>query len=223
MPVSLNKIFNRDQCRANLLPYTRKAFSVLPPMNNPRILDLGCGTGVPTIELAQLSDGSILAIDGKREALDALNEKIDSLNLQDRVVTLLSSVHELNFPRETFDIIWMEGSIFLIGFREALEKLLLFLKPKSFLVIHDDLRYHDEKVNLIAKSGFALVDHFIIPGETWWELYFRPIGERIKQLMEEYSEDSELTNLLNIELTAINQISQNVPNYASVFYILRRR
>jgi len=39
-----DRALNRDSVRANLLSYTRKAFSFLPKLDNPRILDIGCGT-----------------------------------------------------------------------------------------------------------------------------------------------------------------------------------
>jgi hypothetical protein len=36
------------------LQFTRKAFEMLPALHNPRILDVGCGRGGPTLELARL-------------------------------------------------------------------------------------------------------------------------------------------------------------------------
>jgi ubiquinone/menaquinone biosynthesis C-methylase UbiE len=56
-------LFNPYRARANLLSYTRKAFHMLPPLVEPRILDIGCGTGVATIELARLSGGIIVGVD----------------------------------------------------------------------------------------------------------------------------------------------------------------
>ena len=45
----------KDHIRENLNKYTRKAFRLLPKLKNPNIVDIGCGTGVPTIELAKIS------------------------------------------------------------------------------------------------------------------------------------------------------------------------
>ena len=53
----------KDQIRESLLKYTRKAFGMLPQMDRPRILDIGCGSGIPTMELAKLSQGEITGID----------------------------------------------------------------------------------------------------------------------------------------------------------------
>ena len=53
MSKDLYSEIDRDRFREPLLKYTRKAFQLLPKLDKPRILDVGCGSGVPTIELAR--------------------------------------------------------------------------------------------------------------------------------------------------------------------------
>ena len=67
---------DRDVLRQRLLKYTRKAFFLLPDLDRPRILDIGCGSGVPTIELARLTDGEIIGLDIDASLLDKLDQKI---------------------------------------------------------------------------------------------------------------------------------------------------
>ncbi|MBY9004666.1 MAG: class I SAM-dependent methyltransferase [Candidatus Lokiarchaeota archaeon] len=45
-------------------------------MEKPRLLDLGCGSGLLTIELSDLTNGDIIAIDIDQVLLDRLNEKV---------------------------------------------------------------------------------------------------------------------------------------------------
>ena len=66
----------RDEIRKRFLKYTRKAFRILPQMDKPRILDIGCGSGVPTLELARLSHGEVMGIDIDQPALDEFAGKI---------------------------------------------------------------------------------------------------------------------------------------------------
>jgi len=47
--------------RGAFLEYTREAYLSIPPIVEPRIVDVGCGTGQPTLELARLSSGEIVA------------------------------------------------------------------------------------------------------------------------------------------------------------------
>jgi len=60
----------KDKCREDLLMYMKEAVSLLPLINNPKILDIGCGTGVPTIWLAANLGGTITAIDTDSASLE---------------------------------------------------------------------------------------------------------------------------------------------------------
>ena len=110
-----------DIYRKNLLTYTRIAFRLLPEMDCPLILDIGCGTGVPTIELAEMSNGSVTGVDVDRKALDILEAKIRQKKLTDRVRTLRCSFKDMPFEDGTFDIIWAEGSVSQCGFASAVK------------------------------------------------------------------------------------------------------
>ena len=56
----------KDLVRKRLNKYTKKAFHLLPELDKPRILDIGCGSGVPTMELARLSNGEIIGLASKQ-------------------------------------------------------------------------------------------------------------------------------------------------------------
>ena len=50
--------------------YTKRAFNSIPqPHKHPFILDIGCGQGMQTIELAKISDGKIITLDNCQEAV----------------------------------------------------------------------------------------------------------------------------------------------------------
>jgi len=110
----------KDQLRKRLLKYTRKAFRMLSKMYKPRILDVGCGSGVPTLELARLSKGETIGIDIDQYSLDRLTRGIEQAGFSNRVKTVNCSMLNMDFPDESFDIIWAEGSTFIIGFERAL-------------------------------------------------------------------------------------------------------
>jgi len=55
---------------------TRRAFSLLPPLPpNPKILDVGCGPGMQTLELARLAGGTVTAVDNHAPYLEELRRR----------------------------------------------------------------------------------------------------------------------------------------------------
>ena len=55
---------------------TRKAFAYLKDLpSEPLILDIGCGPGMQTLELAKISNGKIIALDNYQPFLDILIRK----------------------------------------------------------------------------------------------------------------------------------------------------
>ncbi len=130
----------QDHLRESFNTYTRKAFQMLPELDKPHVLDIGCGSGVPTIELAMLSNGQIIGLDIQQSLLDKLKRKIEELGFSNRVRTVKCSMFEIDFPDESFDVIWAEGSISIIGFENGLKIWRRFLKPNGFLVVHDDIK-----------------------------------------------------------------------------------
>jgi len=85
--------------------YTERAFRMLPPIDSPRILDIGCGPGAPTMTLARLSGGEVVGIDVHQQYLDQLQARIDAEGVADRVRAVNRSMFDLDFPDSSFDIV----------------------------------------------------------------------------------------------------------------------
>jgi ubiquinone/menaquinone biosynthesis C-methylase UbiE len=91
--------------------YTRKAYMSLPDLAlQPNILDVGCGSGMQTLELARISTGTITALDNYQPFLDDLRRRAQSAGLDNKIDILNGSMFELPFARGTFDLIWSEGA-----------------------------------------------------------------------------------------------------------------
>ena len=162
----------KDQLREGLVRYTRKAFKMLPKRPFPCILDIGCGSGVPTMELAKLSDGGIVAIDTSQTALDRLASKIKKAGLTARVRAEKCSMLNMDFTDASFDIIWAEGSIAVIGFEKGLKEWRRLLKTGGLLAVHDDLGDLTEKRRQISQCGYELINHFVLSEDIWWNEYY---------------------------------------------------
>ena len=164
----------RDELRANLLRFTDRAFGMLPVQEAPRILDLGCGTGVPTLRLAEISGGWVVGLDNDRDALGVLKEEAEARGLSDRVETRLGSVEHVPFPEGSFDVIWCEGAVAVLGFRRSLRSWRRLLNVGGSMVLHDEAGDVEEKLKIAAGEGFRILGHFEIPAHVWGGEFFGP-------------------------------------------------
>jgi ubiquinone/menaquinone biosynthesis C-methylase UbiE len=213
---------DKDLLRENLCKYTRKAFQMLPKLDKPRILDIGCGSGIPTIELAKCSNGQIIGLDIDQSSLDRLREKTKEAGLSDRVKTLKRSMFEMDFPYESFDIIWAEGSISRIGFERGLKEWRRFLKPNGFLVVHDEVKNLTKKLEQVSSCGYNLLGHFTLSQDTWWTEYYAPLEKRINEIRMKYIDKPNAFLELEDEQREIDMVKKNPSSYCSVFFVMQK-
>jgi ubiquinone/menaquinone biosynthesis C-methylase UbiE len=211
-----------DSCRERLLKYTREAFQLLPNSDRPRILDVGCGSGVPTLELARLSGGEVVGLDVDQSLLDELNGKIDGKGLSNRVTTRKCSMFEMDFPDESFDIIWAEGSISVIGFERGLKEWRRLLKPDGFLVVHAETRQILGKLMKIPSHGYRLLNQLSLPEDAHWTEYYKPLEIRIEELRTKYGNSPGALKILEKHQNEIDMVKRNPREFSSAFYIMQK-
>jgi ubiquinone/menaquinone biosynthesis C-methylase UbiE len=170
---------DQDDLRSNLLRFTERAFELLPPMESPRILDIGCGTGLPTLRLAELTGGQIVGLDLDSEALETLRSRAVEQGLSDRVEVRVGALEEIPFEDCSFDLVWCEGAINELGFRESLRRWRRLLKPHGCMGLHDEAGDVDGKLSAAQEEGFALLGHFEISEQVWWDEYFALADEEM--------------------------------------------
>jgi SAM-dependent methyltransferase len=224
--------------------YTRKAYRMLPEMDRPRILDVGCGPGAPTMELARLGGGEVIGIDTHRRYLDVLEKKAEAAGISDRVRAVNKSMFKMDFPDSSFDIVWAEGSIYIMEFERGLREWRRLIRPGGYLVVHEMcwLRpdppkpIHDYWVNLypgimtvpenlevIGRSDYDLIGHFTLPDDAWGVEYYGPLEERIKTLRKKYADNPEALETLDREQEEIEIYRKYHECYGSVFFVMRKK
>ena len=213
---------NLDSFRECFNKYTVKAFRLLPELEKPRILDIGCGSGVPTMELARLCNGEIIGIDIDQDLLDSLSRKIEQEGLTNRVKAINCSLLDIKFPDNSFDIIWAEGSITTLGVERSLRGWNRLLKPKGFLVIHDEIKHFFKKRHKVASCGYKLIEHFPLPEEAWWEEYYSPLEIEINRLYKKYDDNPAVLEALKIHQNEIDIVKASPKSFQSVFCILQK-
>jgi SAM-dependent methyltransferase len=212
----------RDMIRKRLLKYTRKAFRVLPRMEKPRILDIGCGSGLPTLELARLSQGEVIGIDIDQRALGRLTTEIREAGLTGRVKALNRSMFDMGFVDASFDVIWSEGSIYAIGFERGLREWKRLLKPNGFMVVHDEQGNLKEKLEQISNCGYELPSYFVLGEETWRTEYFAPLEKLMTQSRRRYDDNPEVLEELRQCQEEFDMFEEHPQRSSSVYFIMRR-
>jgi len=213
----------RDLVRARLRRFTRKAFQLLPRLDRPCILDVGCGSGIATIELAKLCDGQIAALDIDEHDLNRLDAKIKEAGLSQRVSTLKCSMLDMKFPNDSFDIIWAEGSIAVIGFGKGLQDWARFLRTNGYLVVHDETGSIDEKLRQITSCGYDIVEYFVLDQDVWWAEYYAPLQKLIQEIRPQCAGEPEALALVDQNQQEIDMFKVSPERYHSTFFIMRKR
>ncbi|MCP4658606.1 MAG: methyltransferase domain-containing protein [bacterium] len=224
--------------------YTSWAYRMLPELDQPRILDVGCGPGGPTLELARLSQGRVIGLDTHQPYLDRLTEKIEAAGLAQRVQARNGSMFEMDFPAESFDLIWAEGSIYLIGFERGLREWRRLIRPRGFLAVHEmtwlrpeppreiadywkelypGIRTVKENLDRIPACGYDLLGHFTLPEDAWWIEYYGPLEERIGELRTKYARHPEALATLDDEQREIDLFRKYNRWYGSAFFVMQKR
>jgi len=221
MAEEILKELDAEGLRAVFLKYTRKAFESIPKIDNPRILDIGCGTGIPTLELVKLSNGEITGIDIDQAALNNLNNKIKQEGLSDRIKTFNRSAYDTKFEDEMFDIIWEEGVIHLLDFEKAIRECNRVLKINGYLISGEATNWADNNLNHFPKFGFKLMKQIPWTKECWWNEYYDPLEKRINVLRKKYDNVDNIEEIKN-HIREIEMVKRNTAGFECTTYIMQK-
>ena len=221
MAEDILKELDAEGLRAVFLEYTRKAFDSIPEIDKPRILDIGCGTGTVSLELARLSNGEITSIDIDQKALDKLNHKIREKGLSDKVKVYPRSVYDTKFEDKRFDIIWEEGVIHLLDFKKAINECNRILKVNGYMISGEATNWADKKLKHFLKFGFKLLKQIHWAKECWWKDYYSPLEKKINVLRKKYGNIDDIEEIKR-HLTEIEMVKRNTTGFECTTYILQK-
>jgi cyclopropane fatty-acyl-phospholipid synthase-like methyltransferase len=209
-----------------------------------RILDLGCGNGGQTVTLARHTEGSILALDNHQPYLDQLLRRTEAAGVSARIRVSLRDMRSLEKSDGPFDLIWSEGALFVMGFREGLAACHSLLAPGGGLTASElcwlrsdppaDCRQFfatgyplmaDIETNLatIRACGYEVIGHFTQPESAWWEPYYHPLEERLRSLRKQHATEAQKLAMIEDIQREIDVYRQYSAFYGNVFYVMRRR
>jgi ubiquinone/menaquinone biosynthesis C-methylase UbiE len=212
----------RDRIRRRLLKYTRKAFRMIPEMERPLILDVGCGSGISTQELAKLSGGKVIGIDIDQAALDRFARRIKKAGLGDQIQVMNCSMFDMDFPDKSFDILWAEGSIYAIGFERGLQEWKQLLKPGGCMVVHDEQGSIKKKLEQILDCGYQLLGYFTLSKATWWTEYFAPLEKLVNETRSKDPYNQSVLEEIRQAQAELDMYRKYPERNSSVCFVMKR-
>ncbi len=205
----------------------------------PAILDVGCGPGMQTRTLAQATGGTVTAVDLHQEFLDQLDAAAQADGLADRIETRAADMTDLPFDDGAFDLIWAEGSAYIMGVDAALAAWRRLLRPGGYLVFSDmvwftdappdaataffaeeypDMRAAEAVAAAVEQAGYALAGTVPVPDAGWWDDYYTPLEAKLPGLRETHAGDAMALEVIAATAREIDMRRRFGGSYGYMFY-----
>lgn len=185
------------------------------PFKPENILEIGCGRGIATTVLAQNTDAKITALDNETTALARMMERATQAGVADRIETVCASMTDIPLEKGQFDLIWAEGSAYVMGVNNALKQWRSLLSGNGVLVLSDmvwsvespnpaiqeflageypDLTTAAVRIEQAKAAGYEVLDTFTMSKEAW-DAYYTPLGERVSELETSMPDSAALNEI----------------------------
>ncbi len=225
--------------------HTARALSLMDGLPEaPELLDIGCGPGMQTVDLAGLLPAArIQAVDAHQPFLAEGINRAEAAGCADRIQFGAGDMRALPFEPGRFDLLWCEGAAYIMGIAAALEAWRPLLKPGGFIAFTEAVWLTDAPpqtlaewwqagypemadsqacLDKVANAGYELIGHFVLPESAWWDDYYKPMEARIAALRVELENDAPGLAELEEHQREIDYYRRWSEHYGYLFVIARR-
>ncbi len=207
---------------------------------NPRIADIGCGTGAGTLFLADRFKSKVRAVDFSREFLDELEDRAKQIGLEHLVETIECDMGNLDWESGTIDLLWSEGAAYNITFGGALKAWRPLMAFNGIAVISEmnyftsdvpepakifmqnaypAIKTEPENADIINSSGFEVFGIHRLPSKAWWDNYYGPLRNNIDSFKN--SNDDIMQSVISETEEEIKFFEEYEEFYGYSFYIMK--
>lgn len=219
---------------------TRLATGLIPDFKHKiRIADIGCGMGSQTFVLADEYDAEIDAIDLLPEMIEGIKKQCKTKGMEGRIHPVQASMDNLPFLPNTYDLIWAEGSIFIMGYENGLGYWQQFLKPGGYVAVTDccwlnskrpknmdwikdnvpDICSIEQKIEQMSAAGYEPTAYFILPETCWTENYYEPMKPTMESFLQDHPDNAAAQGFVNRLKEEIAYYKENSQYFGYVFFI----
>jgi SAM-dependent methyltransferase len=217
--------------------------SGIDKLSSVKLVDIGCGTGASTIQLARELDADITAVDLFPDFLDVLSANAERDGVSHKIRTLAASMDDLPFADNEFDVIWSEGAVYNIGFEKGVSEWRRFIKSGGFIVVseitwltnerpeaihsHWNAEYPEigtasEKIAVLERNGYKPVGYFFLPVSCWLDNYYNPMRLRFDSFLKKHDNCSEAVEIVEQEKYEIDLYEKYRDFVSYGFYIAQK-
>jgi len=221
---------------------TARALSLAGPIPpHAHVLDIACGPGMQTLDLAELlPDATILGIDRHKPFVEETNRRAAARGVANRVGATRADMRSLELPPASSDLIWCEGATYMMGVGDALRSWRLLLKPGGKLALSEAVWLRPDPAEevrriwsgdypdmgtvetcrvLVRDCGYQLLGDFVLPEAAWWE-YYLPMQQRLDLLVSKYAGDAVAESALRASTEEIISYRKYGKYYGYVFLVM---
>jgi SAM-dependent methyltransferase len=221
--------------------YSNFVVSTIPELpTNPRIADIGCGTGAGTLFLAEKFQSKVRAVDFSRAFLDELEDRSRQRGLDHLVETIECDMRHLDWEPEIIDLLWSEAAAYNMTFEGALKAWKPFMAPNGIAVISEMNYFSDdvpeplrtymqnaypaiktepENSDIINSSGFQVLGIYRLPSEAWWDNYYGPLRKNMESFKN--SNDSVMQSVITDTEVEMKFFEEYEKFYGYSFYVMK--
>jgi SAM-dependent methyltransferase len=224
---------------------TARALTLVPNVGaGTRILDLGCGTGAQTLVLAHSTPARIVAVDSHAPFVDELRRRAQALDLVDRIDARVGDMQRLDVEPASFDLVWCEGAIAIMGVEAGLREWRRLLAPGGHMAItevcwlkpdppadcaafwaeeYPAIRPLPALLAAIGDAGYDIAGHFTLPPSAWWDDYYGPLQADVEQFRQRHRDEPDAQALADRVQREIDVWRACSTYYSYEFVVMRVR
>lgn len=212
----------------------------LPP--EPDVVDLGCGSGAQTVDLAELTGGTVVAVDAHAPFAAMLSARAAAHGLADRIRPVVADMLHSGLPDGCADLVWSEGALYNVGLDAAFALARRLLRPGGRLAFTDAVWRTDDPpppvrelfadyptmgtvqdvLDRLEQHGFEVLGHFPLPAAAWRDDFYTPMRARIAELRSGTPpSDLEAHEVLDACDAEIDLFDEHGETYGYEFFVAR--